>query len=1749
MIKIRAPGFIRLTSAFYAGSGRRTNFYRAGRCDALNAETNYFVVLSGNNNTSEVRFTTSNGEDSDGLSGWRINNIVRYKTNNSNWTTADTSLKVRLRGTVGGTPTLSDDATLSGLTANDGTNDLILSPGFGSGTYVYAANVGNAVTTVTLTATVNDANASVTGVTLGGTVIADTDFTNGITVPSLVEGDNVIVVTVTAEDATTQAYTVTVTRRMSTTTPGVTVSELGLTVTEENTTGDTYTVVLDSEPTASVAIEVGGTSGTSVTATPSPLTFTTVTWDTPQTVTVKAVDDADLVDNLVSLTHAATSTDSDYDGIMIAGVTVMAVDNDTAKVTGVSLTPGDGELVVQWTAVGNAAGYEVQWKSGVEVYNSTRQAAVTPGTTTSHTLSGLTNGTTYTVRVRATRTGANNGPYSDEEMDAPEVGNTLATGAPAITGTPQVGMVLTAAKGTIADADGTTKADNGDTGYAYSYQWLRVDGGTETSITSATASTYTLTATDLGKTIKVQTSFTDDGDTAEGPLPSAATVAVVAAAGACPAGNDWCATMTVEYRDAGFGKGFIESTGTGMLSDTTIDRDVIFMVREIRIVEGDGAVIFGLNDYLPIGTVFNLGGTNFTADVAAEQSHTGRYSWAIPAGFDWIVGQDVTVSVELANFAATGKPTISGTAQVGETLTAAIGDIADTDGLPATFPADYTFQWLRVDADGVSNETNIGADSETYTPVAADVGKKVKVQVSFTDDEGTGEERTSNAYPSSGTITDTTTPGVTISQTALTVTEQDTTGDTYTVVLDSEPTASVTVTVAGHASTAVNPTPTSLTFTTSNWSTAQTVTVTAGNDTNTADETVSLTHSAASTDSDYAGIMIAGVTVEVEDNDTAKVTGVVLTPGDGELVVEWVPLANATGYEVQWKSGGQSYDDSGRQATIGSGSTASHTLSGLTNGTTYTVRMRATRTDANNGPYSDEAMDAPEAPAGPTVTISADETSAVFKEDSIIYTLTRSGATTDALPVSVTLTQDKDFLAAADLTQTVTIAAGQSTNTFTVAASSFQHFAAGAAVEGGTLTATVQDGTDYDPGAPAAVDVAIVIGVMVRLDMASYSVGEAAGTLSYKLIARTGPDAPQPSSVTSFILVKSEDGTASKNTDFTVVNFAKAFTPADFSADGAVWEAEEPYTVSITSDSQVEIDETFNLTLQYHSDAASFSLVDASGNSCGTQCTSSVTIINDDSAGITVSKAALTVEEEDTTGDTYTLVLNSQPTANVTITIGGQSGTDVTAAPSPLTFTPMTWATARTVTVTAADDADTTNDTVTLTHTATSTDPFYTAVAASVTVTVNDNDTANTAPAFPSSTADRSVAENTAAGQNVGGVLTATDSDGDTLTYTLEGTDAASFDLVTTTDPAAQIRTRTGVTYNHEVTPTYTVVVKADDGNGGTDTVTVAITITDEAEAPGRPAAPTLTAVSNLPDHFIVEWLAPTNTGPEIDTYDLRYQKTTESTWTNGPQDQLPHATGGTAGIMGLDAGTAYRVQVRATNDEGDGEWSQSGTGTTSGAVTVRFEQAAYSVAEGGNVTVKVILSADPERNLNIPIEWTNLDGATNADRVINISSVDFVSGEMENDALVFSATQDSIDDDGESVELRLGTLPAGVTHENPAFTTVNITDDDTAAVTVSETALTVTEQELTGDTYTVVLDSQPTDEVDYSHQRAGHGRHHDSDPIVFHADELGHGPDGDGDGVRRFGSHERHGHADPHRDEHGLQLRRHHDRGRDGNG
>ncbi len=83
---------------------------------------------------------------------------------------------------------------------------------------------------------------------------------------------------------------------------------------------------------------------------------------------------------------------------------------------------------------------------------------------------------------------------------------------------------------------------------------------------------------------------------------------------------------------------------------------------------------------------------------------------------------------------AIGNPSITGTAQVGQTVTAGIGTIVDPDGLPTNFPANYTFQWVRVS--GGADLDIPGETSSTYTLASADVGKKVKVKVSFTDGLG-----------------------------------------------------------------------------------------------------------------------------------------------------------------------------------------------------------------------------------------------------------------------------------------------------------------------------------------------------------------------------------------------------------------------------------------------------------------------------------------------------------------------------------------------------------------------------------------------------------------------------------------------------------------------------------------------------------------------------------------------------------------------------------------------------------------------------------------------------------------------------------------------------------------------------------------------------------------------------------------------------------------------------------------------------
>lgn len=97
----------------------------------------------------------------------------------------------------------------------------------------------------------------------------------------------------------------------------------------EGGANDSYTIVLNSQPTANVSI--GITTGTQLTAMPATLTFTMANWNIPQTVTISAVDDATVEENhSATITHTVSSADVIYNGLSVASVSVMITDNDQA---------------------------------------------------------------------------------------------------------------------------------------------------------------------------------------------------------------------------------------------------------------------------------------------------------------------------------------------------------------------------------------------------------------------------------------------------------------------------------------------------------------------------------------------------------------------------------------------------------------------------------------------------------------------------------------------------------------------------------------------------------------------------------------------------------------------------------------------------------------------------------------------------------------------------------------------------------------------------------------------------------------------------------------------------------------------------------------------------------------------------------------------------------------------------------------------------------------------------------------------------------------------------------------------------------------------------------------------------------------------------------------------------------------------------------------------------------------------------
>ena len=309
--------------------------------------------------------------------------------------------------------------------------------------------------------------------------------------------------------------------------------------------------------------------------------------------------------------------------------------------------------------------------------------------------------------------------------------NSAATGAPTNGGTAQVGQTLNVDTSSIADEDGL---DN----VSYSYQWLADDA----NISGATGPTYTLVAADVRKAIKSRVSFTDDAGNQES-ITSDPTEEVP---------GIWGGTVTVGSDPAGSGAVGYSAFAIGMGSITAPD----------FVANGAGntvdAVAYsheGLHLALSrkLSTPFTLHIDAKTFDSSSASTSVGAeayiYTWDHPV-LNWTEGDSVSVIImegETAspqgtstNSPATGTPTISGSVQVGQTLTVDISNVADQDG---SDNATFAYQWARIDG---TTDTDIqGGTGSTYTLTSDDEGKTVKVRVTFTDDAGNSESLTSAA--------------------------------------------------------------------------------------------------------------------------------------------------------------------------------------------------------------------------------------------------------------------------------------------------------------------------------------------------------------------------------------------------------------------------------------------------------------------------------------------------------------------------------------------------------------------------------------------------------------------------------------------------------------------------------------------------------------------------------------------------------------------------------------------------------------------------------------------------------------------------------------------------------------------------------------------------------------------------------------------------------------------------------------------
>ena len=557
-------------------------------------------------------------------------------------------------------------------------------------------------------------------------------------------------------------------------------------------------------------------------------------------------------------------------------------------------------------------------------------------------------------------------------------------------------------------------------------------------------------------------------------------------------------------------------------------------------------------------------------------------------------------------------------------------------------------------------------------------------------------------------ILDDDTPDLTITPLSLTdVDEGSTTGKTYTIKPTTEPSAEFTVNLSSD-NDVVEVSPEEITFNAGNWQTAQTVRVTALQDDDAFDDTATITHTTAMTEGDHleyhqlTGLDSVSVTADDDDEPEANASLTSLTVNEGSnstytITLDTLPVdangeSSSVTVAIAQKSGTENSDisqtssvtldqnnwDTGATVTVSAindpdttreTTTLEHTVTGADYGgeTVGDVMVTVNDDDSVGVTISEPSLT-------PTEGSNATYTVVLNTQPTGTVTVTATSGNSD-----VTLSTASDTnLSAVSLEFTSTT--WNTAQTVTVAAAED----ADAAVDSATITHAVSGAEYATAPIPAPINVTVTENDVLDIDVMPLTLGidevdGGTGTDTYTVELKA---APTGGSVTIQINVTGDDNVTTTRSSLTF-SASEWTTPTTASVSKTV-------TVNVSDDPDATSPET--ATIEHPvSGSSDYATRGIAADDVV------VTVTDTDTRGVTLSSMDVTVAEGST--NTYTLVLGTQPTGDVLVTIIDPTDNDVIETdPASLTFTADNWNSPQTVTVRALPDDDANDDTGTVTH-------------------------------------------------------------------------------------------------------------------------------------------------------------------------------------------------------------------------------------------------------------------------------------------------------------------------------------------------------------------------------------------------------------------------------------------------------------------